>query len=380
MKSSGLLVAAAIGTAVVVLAGSLLGVALFTATLVIPLAGGCGGDGGTGGGAQQIGPRTWSAEQTANAQTIVQIAVERRLPRRAAVIAVSTAIVESTLVNVGYGDRDSLGLFQQRPSQGWGSAAKVINPAYATNTFYDRLLAIPGWQSLPPGVAAQQVQRSAFPDRYGPQEGAAADLVGRFWVGPDTPVPPAPGAANPDTAQLASLSTLACPDQGGSNLPLSPGAVDPKRLPPGFRMPGDPQQRAAVSYALAQVGKPYVWGAKGPNAFDCSGLMQAAWAAAGVPISAGTMNQKTEGTPVPGLAQVAPGDLLFIPGSLGSPTNPRHVGMYAGHGIVVNAYDSSTGVILEPLSNWADQIVAVRHIAGPSSAQPTSVLTEGAPA
>ncbi|NMI00623.1 C40 family peptidase [Pseudonocardia sp. K10HN5] len=343
--------------------------------------GGCGGDGGTGGGSQQIGPRAWSAEQTANAQTITQIAVQRGLPRRAAVIAVATAIVESALTNVHYGDRDSLGLFQQRPSQGWGGAQQVINPAYAANTFYDRLLAVPGWATLPPGQAAQAVQRSAFPGRYGPQEAAAAALVARFWAGPDNPAPPLPGAAGRDTAQLASLSTLACPDQGGSNLPLTGGTVDPRQLPPGFGLPTDPRQRAAVAYALAQVGKPYVWGAKGPGAFDCSGLMQAAWAAAGVPISAGTVTQKTDGTPVPGLAQVAPGDLLFIPGSLGTPANPRHVGMYAGGGIVVNAYDSSTGVILEPLDRWADKIVAIRHIAGPSGAPPsTSVLAEGAAA
>ncbi|MHA6797530.1 C40 family peptidase (plasmid) [Pseudonocardia bannensis] len=376
MNSRTALLAGA-GGVVAVLATALLGLALLVATFTGPVAGGCDGDGGTGGGAQRIGPRTWSAEQTANAQTITQIAVQRGLPRRAAVIAVSTAIVESDLVNVNYGDRDSLGLFQQRPSQGWGSPEQIINPAYATDTFYDKLLALPDWQQLPPGAAAQAVQRSALPDRYAPQEAAAAKIVGRYWVGPDNPPPP---GADPDL-QLASLSTLACPDQGGSNLPLRPSTLDPKTLPSGFTLPTFPQQRAAVSYALAQVGKPYVWGAKGPDTFDCSGLMQAAWAAAGVPISAGTLNQVHDGTAAPGLAQLAPGDLLFIPGSLGTPANPRHVGMYAGGGVVVNAYDSATGVILEPLDTWADQVVAIRHIAGPTGEQrPTSVLAEGAPA
>jgi len=145
------------------------------------LGGGCGGDGGPGGGTAQVGPRVWSAEQMTNAQTIVAIAVERQLPKRAAVIALTTAIVESRLENVTYGDRDSLGLFQQRPSQGWGSNEQVLNPAYASGTFYDRLLAVPNWSTLPPGQAAQKVQASAFPDRYAPEEAAAAALVEQFW-------------------------------------------------------------------------------------------------------------------------------------------------------------------------------------------------------
>ena len=173
-----------------------------------------------------------------------------------------------------------------------------------------------------------------------------------------------PGAA-PDV-QLASTA-FACPDQGGAGVPLAPSNIDPTKLPPGFVPPTDPAQRAAVTYALAQLGKPYIWGAKGPNGFDCSGLMLAAWAAAGVPIPAGTVNQKNAGTPA-GPATIAPGDLVFIPGSLGSPTNPRPVGMYVGNGLVVNAYDSSTGVILQPLSDWTDKITHVRHIAGPAGA------------
>lgn len=327
--------------------------------------GGCGGDGGIGGGSQSIGGTDWNAEQTENAATIVSRVVERRLPRRAAVIALSTAIVEAELVNVGHGDRDSLGLFQQRPSQGWGSPAQILNPAAATDTFLDRLVALPGWATMPAGQAAQAVQRSAFPEKYGPQEGPAAALVDRFWVGPDNPVP-APAAPGGPNVQLAS-TVFACPDQGGAGVPLPPSNVDPKRLPPGFTPPADPAQRAAVMFALAQVGKPYVWGGKGPDGFDCSGLMLAAWSAAGVPIPAGTVSQKNAGTPA-SPASVAPGDLVFIPGSLGSPDNPRHVGMYVGHGLVVNAYDTSTGVVIQPLADWAGQITHVRHVAGPAGA------------
>lgn len=357
MRSSVWPVAAAGITALVALPVAVGGAVLLAIGSSVIAGGGCGGDGGPGGGSQQLGDRTWSAEQMNNAQTITQVTQTRRLPRRAAVLATATAIVESQLRNVHYGDLDSLGVFQQRPSQGWGSPADVLNPAAATGRFLDHLVVIPRWPYLPPGVAEQLVQRSSRPERYAPQEPSAAALVGKFWTGPDNPVPPPTSGA---TAQLAAFTaSTGCGDQGGSNIPL-----DPQRLPPGFQLPIDARQRAAVSYALAQVGKPYVWGAKGPNAFDCSGLVQAAWAAAGVAISAGTTSQVHDGTPVAGLHQVQPGDLLFIPGSLGTARNPGHVGMYAGAGIVVNAYDERHGVILESLDKWTPQIVAIRHIAG----------------
>ena len=364
-RGAALLTVAGIGAALAMALGS----AALLAVLVIAgvggaLGGGCAGDGGTGGGAQQVGSRTWSAEQTANAQTITQVAVQRGLPRRAAVIAVSTAIVESTLRNVAYGDRDSLGLFQQRPSQSWGSPRDILNPVLAAGKFYDALAKIPRWPLLPPGTAAQAVQRSAFPQRYAPTEPAAADLVARYWVGPDDPGPPN-GGTQADR-ELAALATRACPDQGGAELPAGPGtAVDPSRIPPGFTMPADPVQRAVVSAALAQVGKPYRWGAKGPAAFDCSGLTQAAWAAAGVPISSGTINQIRDGTPVARLADVAPGDLLFVPGSLGTATVPRHIGIAVGNGLVVDARSSKRGVMLSSLADWRHDVVAIRHIAGP---------------
>ena len=349
--------AAGLAAAVFVVPVAMVGAVLMSITGGVIAGGGCGGDGGPGGGSQQLGDRTWSAEQMNNTQTITQVTQSRRLPRRAAVLAVATAIVESQLTNVHYGDRDSLGLFQQRPSQGWGSPADILNPAAATGKFLDHLVALPNWQHLPPGVAEQLVQRSGHPERYAPQEPPAAALVGKFWTGPDNPSPPPPGD---QVARLAAFtSPTGCGDQGGSNIPLNP-----QRLPPSFPLPTDPQQRVAVSYALAQVGKPYVWGAKGPNAFDCSGLMQAAWAAAGVPLSSGTTNQVHDGTAVGSLHQVQPGDLLFIPGSLGTTRNPRHVGMYAGGGLVVNAYDEKAGVIIESVDTWTPQIVAIRHIAG----------------
>lgn len=318
--------------------------------------------GGAGGGQQQLGGQVWSAEQTGNAQTIVATTASRNLPKRAAVIAVTAAITETGLHNDNFGDRDSLGLFQERPSAGWGTPEQVTNPSYATGKFLDHLLLVPGWddpQRISIGAAAQAVEVSAFPDRYQPHAAEAQALVDRFWQGPDNPAPPGPGAP---PAQLVSVVT-GCPDQGASNLPLD--RQHSHQLPAGWQPPADPQQRAVVAFAIAQIGKPYVWGAKGPNAFDCSGLVQAAWAAVGVGLTGSTYDQVHEGTPVASIDQAEPGDVVFIPGSLGSPTHPGHDGLYVGQGLIIDAYDSQTGVVVDSVNAWRGQIVAIRRPAAP---------------
>ncbi len=112
----------------------------------------------------------FTPEQAANAATISMIAVDRGLPSRAASIALATAIQESKLRNINYGDADSLGLFQQRPSQGWGSQEQVLDPVFASNAFYDALDQVPDWEVGVITEVAQQVQRSAFPDAYADHE------------------------------------------------------------------------------------------------------------------------------------------------------------------------------------------------------------------
>lgn len=105
-------------------------------------------------------------EQAGNAALIAAVATRRRLPTRAATIAIATALQESSLRNITYGDRDSLGLFQQRPSQGWGTRKQISDPVYAANAFYDALIKVRGYRTMPITKAAQKVQRSAFPDAY----------------------------------------------------------------------------------------------------------------------------------------------------------------------------------------------------------------------
>ncbi|AEW96350.1 MULTISPECIES: hypothetical protein [Streptomycetaceae] len=116
-------------------------------------------------------------QQAANAATIGAVAASRDLPERALTIALATAMQESKLRNMGGGDRDSLGLFQQRPSQGWGTAEQIADPVYSANEFFDQLVRIPGYSRLPLTVAAQRVQRSGYPRAYARHEADAALLA-----------------------------------------------------------------------------------------------------------------------------------------------------------------------------------------------------------
>lgn len=111
----------------------------------------------------------YTTERTANAALISAVAVDRGLPPRAASIALATAYQESKLQNIEHGDRDSQGLFQQRPSQGWGTQAQIMDPIHATNAFYDQLVKL-DYASMSVNDAAQKVQRSGYPEAYGDHE------------------------------------------------------------------------------------------------------------------------------------------------------------------------------------------------------------------
>ena len=206
-----------------------------------------------------------SAEQAADADTIVSASMTASGEVTAAArIALMTAMTESGLRNLDHGDRDSLGLFQQRPSQGWGTPAQVMNPTYATITFVRRLLGIPAWQQEAPWVAAQAVQRSA--DSSGSNYEANWPGAGRILAGV-LKNGNSPGSCGQGTGGLAATAT-------GHGLPK------------GYAIPaGTPREHAkVVRFALAQLGKPYVWGAAGPSSYDCSGLTLAAWATVGIPL------------------------------------------------------------------------------------------------
>ncbi|MBN0045186.1 heavy metal transporter [Streptomyces actuosus] len=125
----------------------------------------------------------FTPEQAVNAATIAAVGTGRNLPERAVTIALATALQESGLRNIDHGDRDSLGLFQQRPSQGWGTPRQIMDPTYAAGAFYQHLVKVPGYTGLPLTVAAQRVQRSGYPEAYAKHESdaslLAAALTGR---------------------------------------------------------------------------------------------------------------------------------------------------------------------------------------------------------
>ncbi len=116
-------------------------------------------------------------EQSGNAALIAAISVRRGMPARAATIALAAAYQESDLRNLDYGDRDSVGLFQQRPSQGWGTRAQILDPEHSITAFYDALEQVDGYRELPVTEAAQRVQRSGFPDAYADHEPDARVLA-----------------------------------------------------------------------------------------------------------------------------------------------------------------------------------------------------------
>lgn len=120
---------------------------------------------------------TIDLEQAQWASLMAAEAHQRGLPVRATTIAIATAFQESKMHNIDYGDRDSLGLFQQRPSQGWGTPKQIMNPTYAIGRFYAALASVPGYEDMAITEAAQRVQRSAYPTAYAEHEPQARALA-----------------------------------------------------------------------------------------------------------------------------------------------------------------------------------------------------------
>ena len=210
---------------------------------------------------------TMTAEQARNAITIAQVARDLQVPRRGLQIAIATAIQESKLVNLTGGDRDSGGLFQQRPSQGWGSRAEVTNPVLAARAFFGEaqhtgnpgLLDIPGWQNMPLTQAAQAVQRSGFPDAYAQWEDVAGDITD--LLGGDLPDLPDDGSTTTNVANCQG-ETVNPVTVGTLNL-LGAGHTDKAGERPGYdtwdkRLPGAMRtiENAGVSIAGLQEVHP----------------------------------------------------------------------------------------------------------------------------
>lgn len=129
-------------------------------------------------GVTVVAPLGLTAAQLQHASTINAVGLGREVPTRGRIIALATAWQESSMRNIDYGDRDSVGLFQQRPSQGWGEPGELLDPVFAATAFYDALERVSGWEKLPLTEAAQAVQRSGHPEAYAKWETDSAAIVG----------------------------------------------------------------------------------------------------------------------------------------------------------------------------------------------------------
>ena len=263
----------------------------------------------------QGGSVKFSKPQLSNAMSIIQAGNEAGVGAQGQKIALMTALQESTLRNLanpgvagsmdqaheGTGsDHDSVGLFQQRPSMGWGTVQEIMTPSKSASVFYERLKGVEGWETMPPGSAAQSVQRSATPTAYDKWEPTAGAL-------------------------MASLS--------GANCNLKPLGAPNGQMAIGTA--GVSGGRAAIlAYAQAQVGKSYVWAAEGPDSFDCSGLTLKAYEQAGIALEHSSSAQLLAGDHIPA-SEAQPGDLLWWPG---------HIAIYTGNGRMNGAQTPAEGV------------------------------------
>jgi len=296
-------------------------------------------------------------QQLTRAATIIAVGKSEEVPARGQLIAIMTALTESSLqvlsnrsayphsVNAANdgGDRDSVGLFQQRPAAGWGSVENLMDPVWSSRAFYGGisgpnhgsprgLLDIDGWQSMDPGAAAQAVQVSAHPDRYAVNQPIAEKVL--------------------TTLSGLSLSTdLECGQPAGDL---------PANLPQGF--PG-----ALITAAASQIGKPYVWGGgnfNGPTGggFDCSGLvLYAAYQASGgrIRLPHYTGDQIRLGQSI-AWSDKQPGDLIFFgyPGA----GRPHHVAIHVGGDKILHAPKTGDHVRYGTIGEFAGEVMTVRRL------------------
>ncbi|MFD4505326.1 C40 family peptidase [Streptomyces sp. NPDC058457] len=323
---------------------------------------------GGGKGSVSVPGLDEAADQVPNAKTIQATGVAMNIPARGQIVALATALQESGLRNLTYGDRDSLGLFQQRPSQGWGTANEILDPVHASTKFYEGLEKVSGWQSLSIAQAAQAVQKSGFPEAYAKWEPLATALqeaIAPLLQKAGGPSPsPSPSGSTDASAQSLSTAGDCSADGDGTGF----GTIPAGALPADYKIPdtAPTKVKTAIRWALGQLGTSYQWGGSctdshGKDAMggcDCSSLMQQAYKAAGVTVSRTTYTQVKEGKAV-SVDALRPGDLLFTEGTAAV---PEHVGMAIGHGLVVHAPHTGDVVRITTLASWKSRILAARRV------------------
>jgi hypothetical protein len=302
---------------------------------------------------------TLNQQQLTRAATIIAVGTTDEVPARGQLIAIMTALTESSLrvlsntsaypesgsiPNDGNGgDHDSVGLFQQRSAAGWGTVQDLMDPVWSSRAFYGGptgpnhgsprgLLDIDGWQTMDSGAAAQAVQVSAYPDRYAINQPVAEKIL--------------------STLSGVSLSSdLSC---------ALPVGDMPANLPAGFA-------GALIKAAASQLGKPYVWGGGdfyGPTGggFDCSGLvLYAAYQASGgrirLPHYSGDQIHLGRGIP---FGMKLPGDLIFF--SYPGAGLPHHVAIYVGGEKILHAPHTGDVVRYGTIDEFAGEVMTIRRL------------------
>lgn len=321
----------------------------------------------------------WDPEQLANARLIVAVGLEMGMSSRDITVGLMAAMQESSLRNLGHGDRDSLGLFQQRPSQGWGTAAQVTNPMYAARKFFTTLKGVSNRGTLTLWGAAQAVQRSGNPGAFARWEDDAVNLLGQSGVQPKLRFPLQPpmmdlediGYLAPKAEQASSVveSTPGVGSVVGDK--VSPAATGVGAVTEPLQAPQQPiadvdasalmksldgvQAHASgvrgklIESAQQSLGTPYVWGGSAPGGFDCSGLIYYWYNKLGVKVPRIAHDQAAIGQRAP-INSLSPGDLVgFRPGQ-GVP----HIAIYLGGGRILEAPHTGAQVRIRALGKGED--------------------------
>ncbi|MEW2374248.1 peptidase M23 [Streptomyces sp. NPDC006656] len=272
------------------------------------------------------------AQQIHHAKIIDQVAQERGLPGRGTRVALMTALQESGLINIDHGDRDSIGLFQQRPSQGWGSRAELMNPSHSSNLFYGGnpgrppgLVDISGWNLMDPGAAAQAVQRSGHPELYATRHGQAEQIARKAGINLDRL-----GAVTGDTPawrpdpSAGPVPQPCVPDGGPAGAPFHDAAAG---WPPEVKNPRSTAD--AITWAKAQPARNEKKWWRACLAFSA---IVYGWNASGVETAILHYQKMPPEMKHAGSRDVPPGALMYW--DTGNPWG--HVSVYLGDGLIIS--------------------------------------------